>query len=316
MIKLIKMECYRLFHMTSTYVMFAVTIALAWVTVYMTRCDLDLMSAEGDFAEGFAAGWNGDEREDHSAGEELSDGEESSDGEEPSNGDDGINVELGIAVETDAAWLAGDIPAGEFLAKDLQSGILLLLCSIFAALFVNAEQKNGYIKNIAGQIPSRSMLALSKFAGVAVQTAVLLLVYLLSDLAFGRVIFGERFVFESAGVLLGTVAVQYLLHLAFEGVITLLCLLTRSTAFSMTAGIMISCGTLLLAAEFINMLVHRLISGAERFDISRCTLEYAVGACSAQSSAGQLGKLALLAAVWLLASALTAGIVYRKRDVR
>lgn len=318
MIKLIKMELYRLFHTISTYVMIAVAAGITFFTFFMVNFDLELQSGDtANFAQGFMDGLTGGEPETGESGDPGVQEQEMLSLVEAGAEDD-VDFQFGISTSVDESWVNSEIPAGDLLVSQLQSGIFLLCCSIFVSLFVNAEQKNGYIKNIAGQIPGRYMLALSKFAAVAVQTAVLIAAYVLSGMIFGAVIFKERFVFGTtdAAVVLRSLAMQYLLHLAFGSLIAAVCLLTRSAAFSMTSGIFLACGVFMLVGDLINRGVHALGAFAEGFDLNRYLPDYAVKMMSNESSVHQIGGFLILAVVYIAVSAAVVGAVSQKRDVR
>ena len=47
---------------------------------------------------------------------------------------------------------------GELLAAQMNGGMIMILCSIAVIIFVSAKYKNGFIKNIANQLPRREML--------------------------------------------------------------------------------------------------------------------------------------------------------------
>ena len=62
---------------------------------------------------------------------------------------------------------------------------------IFAAIFTNADYKNGYIKNIAGQFPRREQLVASKFIVIAFQVLVMVVVFTISIVVSGYVMWGK-----------------------------------------------------------------------------------------------------------------------------
>ena len=68
---------------------------------------------------------------------------------------------------------------------------LLPLVSIFVALFVNGENKSGYIKSVAVQLPGRGKLAISKVIIAAIQTAVIMLAYTIIYFIGMKLVFGE-----------------------------------------------------------------------------------------------------------------------------
>lgn len=309
MMRLMKMELYRLFHTISTYVMIAVLAGVAVLLMLLVKVNLYTTEVEREttvqeigtesevpaesFASGFSAGWA-------SAGEEST--EES--------------FTFDITIQTDENWIGGGIGAGAILMSQLNSCLVVVFIAIFVPLFVNAEQKRGYIKNIAGQIPRREMLALSKMPAVAVQVFVLLTVYSIANLAAEAVFFRERIVWDSVGALLQTLGMQYVLHTAWGCLIALFTIMTRSTAFAMTTGILLASGIAEMLLTYLNRAICAIIPSAEQLNLMHYTLNYATGVATAQSTMRQLGGCAVLAVIYFVISAVLAGIVYRKRDVR
>lgn len=310
MMRLIKMELYRLLHTISTYVMIVVVAGVAVLITLLLKVELSTtmvverettveeIGAEPElpaksFANGFSDGW-------------ASSGEKSTE-------DD---FTYGITVSADESWESGDIRAGAILMSQLNSCLLVVFVAIFVPLFVNAEQKRGYIKNIAGQIPRREMLALSKMPAVAVQVFMLFTAYSIAYLIAEAVLFRERIVWVSVGVLLRTLCMQYVLHTAWGCLIAFFTIMTRSTAFAMTTGILLASGIAQMLFMYLNRAICAIIPSAEQLNLVHYTLNYATGAATTQSTMRQLGGCAVLAVIYIVISAVLAGIVYRKRDVR
>ena len=320
MIRLIKMELYRLFHAVSTYVMLLVVVGVVVLSTFAIKMDLRMMEKEqgvsgtGQTQQETAGNGSG-------AGEEtpvesfgagftagfMESGEEDFDEE---------GFTFGIQSSVDESWIDGDIDAGEMLMSELNSCLLVVFIAIFVPLFVNAEQKKGYIKNIAGQIPRRGMLALSKLPAVAIQVFLLFAMFCAAQFAAGAIFFRERLVFTDAGAFMGALGMQYVLHVAWGCLIALFTMAARSTAFAMTTGILLASGIFELAARYLNRAVHALIPSAGSFDIMRVTLSYATGNMTKGSMAGQAGGFMALAVVYILISAVVSGVIYHKRDVR
>lgn len=309
MMRLIKMELYRLFHTISTYVMIVVVAGVAVLITLLLKVELyttevqqkttvEEIGADPEvpaesFASGFSDGWA-------SAGEKSTED----------------NFTYGITVSADESWESGDIRAGAILMSQLNSCLLVVFVAIFVPLFVNAEQKRGYIKNIAGQIPRREMLALSKMPAVAVQVFMLFTVYSIAYLIAEAVLFRERIVWVSVGALLRTLCMQYVLHTAWGCLIAFFTIMTRSTAFAMTTGILLASGIAQMLFMYLNRAIRAIVPSAEQLNLVHYTLNYATGAATAQSTMRQLGGCAVLAVIYIVISAVLAGIVYRKRDVR
>ena len=74
------------------------------------------------------------------------------------------------------AFLAG-ASWGDIVLYGVGSFSLFIGCMITAS-FIGSEQSCGYVKNIAGQIPHKGFLAISKFVATSVAMALVLLVYL------------------------------------------------------------------------------------------------------------------------------------------
>lgn len=319
MIRLIKMELYRLVHTVSTYVSIAVIAGMVVLTIFMMKVDLRMMEQEqktqgaGQIRQEVSE--NGS-REDETPAESFASG--LSDGF-MSSGEGDLDEEgftFGIESPTDESWLSGDIVAGDMLISELNSCLLVVFIAIFVPLFVNAEQKKGYVKNIAGQIPRREMLALSKLPAVAVQVLILFAVFCITHLAAGAIFFRGRLIFESPGALAGALGMQYVLHVAWGCVIALFTMATRSTAFAMTTGILLASGIFQMIAGLLNRAVRALIPSADSFDILQITLTNATSNMTTESTLRQTGGFLVLAVGYVLISAVISGVVYRKRDVR
>lgn len=310
MIRLIKMEMYRLFHTISTYVMIAVTAGIAVLMAFTLKVDLDVMETNKK-EQGKEIGTESEIPAESFANGFISAGQESA--EEENYGD---VIVFGATYSPDDRWVGEDIEVGAFIMSELNSCLLIIFIAIFVPLFVNAEQKKGYIKNIAGQIPGREMLALSKMPAVAVQVFLLAAVFLIANLAAAAIFFRERLVFDISLSWFRALGMQYVLHVAWGCLIALLTIVTRSTAFAMTTGILLSSGIAELLANYLNRALHVILPSAERFDLSHYTLNYAVETVTIESTMRQLGGFLILALVYAAASASIAGIVYRKRDVR
>lgn len=319
MIRLIKMELYRLFHAVSTYVMLLVVVGIVVLSMFAVKMDLRTME------KGQGASGTGQIQQETA-------GDGSGAGETPvesfaggftagfmESGEGGLDEEgftLGIQSSVDESWLNGDIDAGEMLLSELNSCLLVVFIAIFVPLFVNAEQKKGYIKNIAGQIPRREMLAFSKLPAVAIQVFILFAVFCAAQFAVSAIFFHDRLVFTDAGAFMGALGMQYVLHAAWGCLIALFTMATRSTAFAMTTGILLASGIFELIARYLNRAVHALIPSAGSFDIMRVTLTYATSNMSKASTIEQMGAFLIVAAVFILISAVVSGVIYRKRDVR
>ena len=102
--------------------------------------------------------------------------------------------------------------AGELLAAQISGGILMAVCSVAVILFVSAKYKNGFIKNIANQLPRREMLIFPEIIVTAVACALYFFGYSVGTIAAGAVFLGKAFITVSFFAIIKLLAVQFVLH--------------------------------------------------------------------------------------------------------
>lgn len=291
MFNLFRMDTYRLLHSKVTWVILVFVVALAIFSVVMTDSDIELMKEEAAEAGiGNSVGVTVQEE-----------------GEEART--------FGIAIWPEDEWVSGNIEIGSLVSAETQSGLLLLLISIFTAIFVHAEQKNGYIKNVAGMFPDRGRLVISKAVTIALYILIMLIVFMAVMVIMGYALWGDGFYMGSVSDLLQFFGVQYVLHLGISMLIMLLCILTRSSAFSMTAGILITAGLLAPVYSIVNKLVNDAHSGWE-FDLNRYTLDGCISMTQAGAGADVMMRAVLVGAAFIAVSILLSMAIMKKRDIR
>ena len=276
MLNLLRMDLHRMGRSASTWVILACTVLVALFCVAMTDGDIQDMADDPQYlaqVQGEGAGTQ--------------------------------NRSVGIYVEADANWVDGPIEAGDIVSAEFHSGMLALLCVIFTAMFVYAEQKNGYVKNLAGQFPHRGLLVLSKLLAVALQVLVMAAVFALVTLLAGRGFWGDRFYLDSLPALGKLLGVQYLLHL---GLCALVLLLT-------VVGILACCGVLVPVYGLVNQWAAALRPGTA-FDISRYMLDGNLTAVTVGTAPAVLLRAGAVGAVFVVVCTALAMVVMEKRDIR
>lgn len=286
MFNLIKMDLYRMVHSVSFKVMMVVVIAVAFFTIGMTSYDVAYTR------------------------EQLEKGVVQT--EEPVE-DDMMVIEMGISVTSNDSWV-DEVPFSELVNENMKSNLLLLLCAIFVPLFVHAEYKNGYIKNIAGQLPNRGVLVVSKLVAVAVQILILFVSYTVWAAVAGVVFFKDTLVAGSFMDLLGGSALHYLLCLAVGYIVLMLTLVTRSSALPLTFGVLCSTGFTALLYSGINVLISTM-TGKDTFDIGLYTPEMNVAHITFDMTNGALVRVLVVGFLYALVAAGIAIGVMKKRDV-
>lgn len=296
MFNLIKMDLHRMMHSISTWVMIVCVIGAAFLGIYMTNMDIEATA-------------DAQQTNEVNAGAEVQQTELT---EEDQNG---VEVEIGIFLNPNPEWANGKIELGEMIAAQFSSGVLLILISIFITLFVNAEQKNGFIKNIAGKFPNRRILVASRFASVVIFALVMFVVYAAAQTVFSYSFWGEDIIISSFAEMWKMLGVQSLIHLAFACFIVFFCISTGSSAFSMTVGIMICCGV----GNFIYILIDKIahsVFHAENFEFGKYMLEANVKAVGIGASSEVILRACTVGIVFAAVSVLISMFIMQKRDIR
>ena len=284
MYNLIRMNVYRLTHSLSTWILLFFTIFMAVFSMVMTNVDIETMRREGP--------------------EQAAVGEASTE-----------EIQLGITVSSDPSWVDGTIFMEDVAAVQIQSGILALLCVIFTAIFITAEQKSGYVKNIAGQFPGRIQLAAGKFFAMALQLLVMLLLFTLVTLLAGTLLWGDRFQLGDPLLFARFLGIQFLLHLGICSLVMLISTFTGSSAAGMTIGILLTCGLGSPVYSLINRGLEALRIG-NGFDISRCMAEINIHLAGVHAASDVLIQAVCVGIAFTAVSLFLTTWIIRKRDIR
>lgn len=132
MLKVIKMDLYRMFKSKYTYIVLAAAMLMMFASVFMTQQDISYY------------------QQTPSAMETLR--------------ETGDEVNWGIYIgQVSPEWCTGaKIPLPELVSMNIQSKLLLMFLVAFIALFAGNEIRTGFIKNIAGQTRHRWELVIGK----------------------------------------------------------------------------------------------------------------------------------------------------------
>lgn len=146
MLNVIKMDLYKMFKMKSFYVVTIIAMAFGIIMA------MNLMPETSDTNT--------------SSNKTVV---ESTDKNSASDSEDNSEVKIGVQIDT--TGIKNTTPNAVYVyGKLLSSGIYLLFSVIFVMIFVSSENKNGYIKNIGGQVRHRRQLFISKMAVIGIYT--------------------------------------------------------------------------------------------------------------------------------------------------
>lgn len=166
-------------------------------------------------------------------------------------------AEVGITIQTPVEE-DGSLSDYIFIyCEELSSGVLLLFILIGAVLFFIGDEKCGFLKNIAGQTKHRYNIFFSKLIAVGIYTFVCMVCYMFVEyIIFNTLIevdinFGMEHIPEALKVF----ALEYLIHMALISGLLLITEITKSTAASITIGILSVMG---ICGMFFSGIVHKI----------------------------------------------------------
>lgn len=294
MFNVVRMDLYRMLRAMSTKILVMFVLMFSVFCVTMTKEDINIIK-EDMVEQGVVP-----EKPELSAGVA---------------GEESMDFSIGVYSQSSPEWVNGKIKFPEFLESQLASGLFLVLCAIFVALFVHAEQKHGYVKNIAGQLPNKWMLVCSKLVAVAAQMALMFLVICVAMFVTGKIVFGEKMVLDSVLDTLKVVGIQYLLHMGFASVIIALCMVFRSAALSMTVGILIACKVPVMLYALGDKLLDKCF-GLQDVNLSQYAIEMNVTTCSLSMDAKDWVRSIVVGVICIVIFILATCSEVQNRDVR
>ena len=210
------------------------------------------------------------------------------------------------------AFLAG-ASWGDIVLYGVGSFSLFIGCMITAS-FIGSEQSCGYVKNIAGQIPHKGFLAISKFVATSVAMALVLLVYLAVCAPLTSVLFSSYITNGYAiGELIGAFALRFLLFIAVNAVIVFLCTLTKSHAAAMVTGAILGIGVTTIVYFAISSVLGML---KIKFDVANLMPDGVNGMLNCGNLVEILPKALIVSAVFIGGFVTGTYLLMEKRDVR
>lgn len=230
-------------------------------------------------------------------------------------GQSGIQAGYVVGSTADEAFpLTEDFDLTVFIDLLFDSGMLMLLTSIGASIITNAERKHGFIKNIAGQISPRGLLAPAKLPGMLLE-CILIIAFAVLGAALSGKIFYAGFAFGNLAALAGALAVQLLLCFALCALILMICTLSENAAAGIITGIILSMNMLPLLYMLINKILWNYFHVPESFDITRYTLSSHLMSVSSTSEPDALGLALAVGVAYLAACSLGAFVILKKKDI-
>ena len=137
--------------------------------------------------------------------------------------------------------------------------LVSMLAMLSACMFFHADMENGYIKNIAGQMPEKGYSILSRFLAVIPHNLVFMLVSVVGNL-IGTLIF-QRIEFDGAILAsLGTFLLKFLLLQSICAILVLVAGSLRNKSLGVLLAVLLGLGLLSLVYLGINAGLSRVLN--------------------------------------------------------
>ena len=290
MLNIIKMDLYKVFKMRSFYVVNILAIVFGVImAMNMVPTSFETSTSESVAIENVDKSSSGSDTKD-----------------EP-----GANI--GIQVDTsgikdvtqNAVFVYGQL---------LSSGIYVLFSVIFVIIFVSSENKNGYIKNIGGQVKHRRQLFISKMITVGVYTVLFDVLMFLVEIILWMICLKKLSLGDgSFSGYISFIIFQVLLQYTFMMVCATIEVVTKSRVFGMTTAVCLSTGMGTTICMAIDAGVKR-ITGFE-IALEKYLITTKINSIAPGISMTQQTKLVVFIVIYLAVAAAVGMISMEKRDL-
>ena len=278
MLNTIKMDLYRMFRTKSLYVIWIILAAVILFTTYL--CTLEMPNAEPS--------------------QTISE-------EQTTSAD--TNIGMSIMIPTDSGK---NVTLYDMFFANCQGKALALFFVIFSILFATADLSSGYIKNIAGQIPNRSHLVLSK--------TVCLFLYTILSMLFFLVIQGLSN-FVCLGCLeIGNIKtfalyflIQTLLHFALVLIVSTIAIILRNNVISMIIGVCLCMNVTTVLYSGIDTLVRK--AGIDSFHLLDYTVTGKISTLPINLTTHDSAIAAIIAFAFSVTFTIVCSVIFTKKDI-
>lgn len=282
MVNIIKMDLYRISKSTFAYVLIIVAAAYLLIGAKMTQYTFEKIEENTDAYIQFME-------------------------ESPEEAEDlGENILYALGMK--------DFRFVDYVNTVLNTDLLVFIV-IFAAIFVNAQNKHGYIKSISQLAPKRGRFAISNGMAVTIFTLIFyILIFLVSMVGFA--IFFKDLSFEGFSEYIGVFLLKLLLFIAFGIMVSMFATVMKSTGLSMTVGILCSVSLTSILFSLIDLMLHNLFGVSEKFSIIDYTITQNIYHMNSQVGSDDMIRAGVVGTAFIVFSMVISIAVMNRRDVK
>ena len=209
-------------------------------------------------------------------------------------------------------WVEEGAEIGELIYTVLD--ISLFFSCILTAIFVIAEHDSGFIKNIAGQIPNRGMLTISKLFPIAVYNFCIITVFCLAASLAG-LIFVPHIFGGNMPLLIEMLLTKFLLYIAVDTIILFVCTTSKNKAFSIGVSVVSGLGVTGVLYDTVSLFLSKIFGGID-ISIAKFFPDGINGQISLVSNTSTIIQALAVAVVYIVVFSYLSNLAMRKLDIK
>ena len=196
------------------------------------------------------------------------------------------------------------------------SPFLTLLTSIFIAFFIGSEYKRGYIKNIAGNLPDRAMLFVSKMVIILIVNLIYFAVLFIFSLAVDSIFF--EVIFDGSTV--NTCIIQGLLLLFLNYAVCLVVAMISvgsqgNSGACVTMAVLISAGIMSQVAQMFVSIFQNMELISWDFNISEYFSTTYINYFCTEYMEENVGTALIVGSIYIVLSTVLTILHIKKKDI-
>ena len=218
----------------------------------------------------------------------------------------------GVAVEG-LDSVIDHVNLSDAIASPFSISLLLIIVFVSAVSFLYSDMENGYIKNIAGQLPNRGVLVNAKFIIVAIHNFLFFVCAVLSSI-LGNAIGSKVVVDDAVPQGIATVLLKWLLSISLTCILIMITTGFKNKTLATVMGVFFATGLLSLVYMGINTAASKFIKNVE-FDISDFMPDSLMSSVDVINNEYVMNAI-VMSIIFIVLFLTITYIIFRKRDVK
>lgn len=281
MLKMIKMDLYRMFRTKSMYVIWIVLAAALLIITSLCKTDYELLNEEDAMQQ-----------------EQIA---------EPTV--DNINVGMMVTLPTEPGE---KVTVFDIFFANSQEKFYALFLVIFAVMFSTADISSGYIKSIGGQVRNRGSLIFSKSIALTVFTVLTMAGAFLFQATADCIVFGELEWGNTKGILSYFVT-ELALHYALVLICMAIAIILKNNVISMVIAVCLTMNVMSIVYGVINNTIQKM--GIQNFQIYKYTITGKLSLLPMNPSGNECMAALGVGMAFIVVMITASSVVFQKRDI-